>query len=538
MKCNSFKILISLCTIALLSGCNPDLKKSVKDTDKAVYDIIDKSWQANQSDSSADYNLSNKSDIPAIFDAEILPLNTAVALATTNNREYQTIKENIYLTALDQVEIEHIYDGTWFVGAKSGIEKNEDGKGNGTAGSIGIEKLLATGAKISSNISLGCMDILSGDLKSGMSTVISTMISQPLLRGAGRKIALENLTQAERNTLYEIRNFNHYRKDFVTNIIIDYYNLLLLNNLQINASEYCNKMEQIYKNLQVRARIGRVASFEMEQANQDKIQAISEYMTAKRLYEDELDEFKKKLYIPLNQEFTPDTAELDILTSSISAPLQLGEDKSIELAILQRLDLMNAADQSDDAERKVEVASDSIRAELNLVGYASSETPNRSVFGASPAQLRASQEQYSLALELDLPFDRVAEKSNYRRALIDVIRTQRQQQEITETIILEVRKDFRKLQESSQKYNNENSALTLAQKRSDNTISLLGYGRAKTRDVLDAQKDLYRAKNSSTTAMVEYAIANLQLMKDTGIIKIKEDGQWENSLNMVLSETN
>ena len=37
---------------------------------------------------------------------------------------------------------------------------------------------------------------------------------QPLLRGGGRAVTLEPLTQVERNLLYEIRNFARFRKTF------------------------------------------------------------------------------------------------------------------------------------------------------------------------------------------------------------------------------------------------------------------------------------------------------------------------------------
>ena len=56
----------------------------------------------------------------------------------------------------------------------------------------------------------------------------------PLL-GTGGKIALEDLTQAERSVLYDIRAFSLYRKSFVVSIITDYYRILQQKDSVTNA---------------------------------------------------------------------------------------------------------------------------------------------------------------------------------------------------------------------------------------------------------------------------------------------------------------
>ena len=51
-------------------------------------------------------------------------------------------------------------------------------------------------------------------------TVISALpiqFVQPLLRGGGRAVVLEPLTQAERNLLYEIRGYARFREDVLRN---------------------------------------------------------------------------------------------------------------------------------------------------------------------------------------------------------------------------------------------------------------------------------------------------------------------------------
>jgi outer membrane protein TolC len=182
---------------------------------------------------------------------------------------------------------------------------------------------------------------------------------------------------------------------------------------------------------------------------------------------------------------------------------------------------MNAADRVDDAKRKVEIAADAIRAELNLIGAADSRTVDS----------KTTRESYAAGLQLDLPVDRLTEKNAYRRSLIDLTEQQRSYEEAIDAIILQVRKAFRQNQEARRRYEVEFESYQLAERRSKNTLLLLQYDRANTRDVLDAQEDFFDAKNAATDAVVEYAIAGLEFFRDTGTMKIQPDGMWEKSIS-------
>ena len=230
------KTIIILSFSTLISGCGNDMAASVKKTDKSVYDRLDTAWNDDEKlDAAGDYKIEiPQTDPDKIITAaaSVTPLNNitlpeAVAIAAQNNREYTTQKELLYLTALDQTDVEHLYETMFFSNVTSGVRKDGSDKANGTQGDVGFSQLLSTGATITSNISIGSFDILSGNMKSGLATIANAAICQPLLRGAGRKVALENLTQAQQNTLYQIRSFNRFRKVFITTVIKSYYEVLI-----------------------------------------------------------------------------------------------------------------------------------------------------------------------------------------------------------------------------------------------------------------------------------------------------------------------
>jgi len=88
--------------------------------------------------------------------------------------------------------------------------------------------------------------------------------------------------------------------------------------------------------------------------------------------------------------------------------------------------------------------------------------------------------------------------------------------------------------EARQRYQIEQKSAKLAEKRTANTVLLLQYGRANTRDTLDAREDYLDAKNAETEALVDYAVATLEFFRDTEIMKIKPDGMWEKSAPLAL----
>ncbi|MHC4424069.1 MAG: hypothetical protein ACYSWR_05310 [Planctomycetota bacterium] len=59
------------------------------------------------------------------------------------------------------------------------------------------------------------------------------------------------------------------------------------------------------------------------------------------------------------------------------------------------------------------------------------------------------------------------------------------------------------------------------------TFLLLQYGWANTRDVLDARKDLFKAQNVTTAALVDHTITMLSFYLGTGVLQVRPDGMWE-----------
>lgn len=521
------------------AGCSLDPERVSRQTDDAVYSLLEDRWEESFGDG-ADYRIepfsaqTRPERVKEFEQSPVLTLARAAELAMTRTHEYQTAKEHLYLTALNLRDVQHLYEWTPFARAIGGYAKEGDQGGEGgrealgVSGEGGIRKLLASGTVLTSGLSVGYMDVLSGDFRSGLQAIFQAAVTQPLLRGADRKVVLEALTQAEQDTLYAIRDFNRFRQTFLVSVVTEYYRLLFYQMHLKYSREHYLQMLSIYDRMAPLVQAGRLAAFELEQAHQDKIRAWDSYLQARQQYETQKDVLKRMLNIPQEAPIESDVNEWAALADGLR-DLPLTEEQAIEAALNQRLDLANAFDRTLDAQRHAEIAADALKADLTFVGFYSpaNDGTRRYAFGAEPGDLQRVRDRYEATLRLDLPLDREREKNNYKRALIALAQQQRIHQQLTEQVVLEVRKAYRDCQEARQRYQVQKEACRLAQERLEKTLELMQVARAKSRDVLDAQKDSYQAHRAFTEAVFAYSTALLQFYRDTGMLWVKSGGGWE-----------
>jgi len=510
-----------------LVGCTKAQYKA--GADREVYQVLDRKWKP-EFGPQANYRISDvETPSPTSAPAVVVPpsgtltLADAVALATAKNRDYQTQKEDLYLAALALTLARHQFDPL-FSGTLGGDAFRENEEKYITAnGEFGFNLLLATGAQITTSIASDWLRFMTGEPRESLTSVLSGTITQPLLRGGGSKVVLENLTQAERNSLYQCRAFSRFRKTFVVSIITDYFRVLQTLNSVGNARSNYESLKTSQQRLEALAKAGRLPPFQVDQAQQDVLRAEDTYVRAQEQYKQQLDEFKIRLGLPATASIELNPSELAALEAKgVSAP-EYGEDEAIETALAQRLDLANTRDQVDDAERKVGVAANSLLADVNIVGSANVSAPERVRFG----QIEFNHGKYDIGLDVNLPLDRKAERNAYRESLINVVRRQRDYDQAVDEVKLQVRQDYRDLRESSQLYRIQQTSLSLAKRRVESTELLIQAGRADTRDLLEAQSALLQAQNATTAALVSHSIARLNFFRDVEVLQVRSDGFWE-----------
>jgi hypothetical protein len=151
--------------------------------------------------------------------AYLLSLDQAAELAMFNSRQYQDQREDLYLAALP-VALERFSFMAQFLAGSQAIRsyaasEAPGGKENNWAlnNGIGMSKVLPTGALLLLNFSNQTVFNFLNPKKVVSVTALDFSAIQPLLQGGGKAVALESLTTAERNLLYQIRAYARFRKE-------------------------------------------------------------------------------------------------------------------------------------------------------------------------------------------------------------------------------------------------------------------------------------------------------------------------------------
>ncbi len=522
-------VLAAATILGFCGACSPDQYKAK--ADKEVYGIIDSKWEDEFGDKSnymiADSNVpASPNDIRVekiIPPSGILSLTEAVAMATSHNRDYLRQKEQLYLTALDLTLARHRFARQWFGTVDASYTRNSADESVGSDSRLGFNQLLADGAQVGASVAIDWARFLTGDPQTSLGSVLSATVTQPLLRGSGRKIVQENLTQAERNALYQLRSFARYRKTFVVSIVSAYYRVLQRKRSVLNDESSYRRLLESQKRLELMAKAGQASQFDVDEAKQQALSAENSWVQSQQSYESALDDFKVSLTLPTDTKVELDPNELTSLERMVTEQVNYTAETAIETALNWRLDFATSADRVEDAERKVVLAADNLGTELNLVGSAGVNSTERTRID----RLRFHEGTYSLGLEADLPLDRKAERNAYREALISLEQQQRTFENDRDNIELEVRDALRGLNAEAEGYRIQKLALELAADRLEAQQMLFDVGQSNVRLLLDSEGALLAAQNSVIRSMVEFTIARLSFYRDIGVLQVKPDGMWE-----------
>jgi outer membrane protein TolC len=529
--------------------------------------------------------------VPSESGSVIITLEQAITLATQRNRGYLSEKESLYLQALALTLDRHRYTPIFSGSASADLQRtasdvmdpsmfNEAMAGagaviaqleqitgtqadllrayesvvqraGGLAGldepgtrlkeerrvsggaTLGVDLLLRGGGRIAAALTTDFLRFITGDARAGSASTLSLALSQPLLQGAGAKIAAEQLTQAERDALYALRSFTHYRKEFTVDVCAAYYNVLqerdIVRNTWSGLQNFRMSVERerafAQEGLRTQAELGRIVQAQLDNENR--------YINAVRRYQEELDSFKILLGMSTDTAMVLDDSELVSLREQGLDHPEVAAEDAVAVALAARLDLYNERDQVADAKRRVRVAENALLPQVDIVGGANVGTKGDN----NPAALDFNRMTWNAGLDVDPMFDKKAERNAYRAALIDMERARRRGALAEDTVKLEVRAAWRNLEQARRNYDVAQESVRLSERRVEEQQLLAELGEATAQDQVDAQNDLIQSQNNLTSAIIAHTIARLGFWRDMGILYIGKDGLWEETPLQTPSET-
>ncbi|HYW81279.1 MAG TPA: hypothetical protein VE890_16970, partial [Thermoguttaceae bacterium] len=149
----------------------------------------------------------------------------AMRLALQNSRDYQRALEDLYLSALNVTFERFRLDAQFFGGHSTFFTADGPARAGGPSSLLAVDndlqmrKLFAGGGELVVGMANSLVWQFAGPDAYAANTLLDFSLVQPLLRGSGRAVVLEQLTDSERALLANIRQMERFQRGFYTQIV-------------------------------------------------------------------------------------------------------------------------------------------------------------------------------------------------------------------------------------------------------------------------------------------------------------------------------
>jgi outer membrane protein TolC len=209
--------------------------------------------------------------------------------------------------------------------------------------------------------------------------------------------------------------------------------------------------------------------------------------------------------------------------------VEIDEDVAVEIALRNRLDLMNDKARVVDRYRAVEIAADRLESDLNFTASADLRTDSNRDNGI---RFDGEAARYSAGLQFDGPLNRLAERNAYRAAQISYQQQRRSYMASEDTIVNSIRQDLRSLSQNEFTFQTSRQQLIAATRQVEETrrqaLSAEQRDSSTTQDLLLALNGLRGARNGLISSWINYEVSRISLFIDLELLLLDESGRWIN----------
>jgi hypothetical protein len=256
-------------------------------------------------------------DTGSLRDVPRFTLANLMELAMINSREYQTRKEVLYRSALlvTRQRYQFYLNPTPFNNGSGAFFRHSRDAGTTVnrltvPSTVGFQQTLCTGGELLTRFANSVVLTFNGP--SGFAADVSSeMVFDFQQTVFQRDIRFENLTQAERDVVYALRDYLRFRKQLFRDIANQYYNLLLAyRTIEINSQDYFTNSRGFLQSQSEYRTAEKIPRIQVDQFEQNVLRTRSNIITNCFALEAALDLLKIRLGLPTEMPINIDLTEL------------------------------------------------------------------------------------------------------------------------------------------------------------------------------------------------------------------------------------
>ncbi|MEM6793575.1 MAG: TolC family protein, partial [Acidobacteriota bacterium] len=365
----------------------------------------------------------------------------------------------------------------------------------------------------------------------GYRSNLTLTLTQPLLRGFGRRATERPLRLARARVALSLRDFETQVIEVLREVESQYWSLVAERAQRDVAEQALRLAEELHEQNRIRVDVGTLASFELLESEAGIATRQEELLSERASVRDAQDRLMSALGLRdldlWNLEVVPETrpevefAEIDLRRAVTSALAQRPEMRR------QRREILDQADE-------VEFRRQALRPQLDLeVGYGLSgrggDFIDRDFLTGEILETRPGGYQDALdqlaggqfsswraGLTLTLPLQNRAAKAEASRARLEASRRGMRLRALEIEIIREVRENARALETSREAILTARASVALEEKALDAEKLRHLSGLSTSFRVLEQQEDLTAARNREVTAVTNYRRALMEFERSAG----------------------
>ena len=470
---------------------------------------------------------------PTRFREKVFTLTDALAYAQRHRREYQTAKEDLYLSAL-ALTLEHHLWTPQFAASLRGVYGNygeirDFDQATRFVADLSVAQRLPYGGEFTAAMVSTLIRDVGRSITASEGSQIQLGLEIPFLRGAGH-LAQENLIRLERSLTYAVRSFERFRRQQIVNVAQQYFSLLASKQAVIDAGDSLESAREDLAKAIGFQDTGRGSPLETGRVEVRLLQQQGSLATRRESFRAATDRFKILIGMPVSEPIG-----LDDLEDIASIERQIAEGKYPLLRLLRaagepeyatgiasryRLDLLTSQDRVGDAERGVAIAKNALLPNLDWISSLTYDTdPEHYQLGAFEQARATWRTEVLLSMN-----DRFRERNDYRSSLIDVHRARRNHVEQLERVRADVLSAINQIRLQEQLVEVRWRNLQVADNQRSFARDRYEKGYLSNRDLVEAEDDYVRVQNQLNEAKTARWSALLNFRLATGTLRIDEKG--------------
>jgi hypothetical protein len=223
------------------------------------------------------------------------------------------------------------------------------------------------------------------------------------------------------------------------------------------------------------------------------------------------------------------------LESITLEPMELSTVDALQIARVHRLDWMNARASLVDQWRLIAFNANALRSNLTVT-----INGDMSTIGNNPLRFESATGNFTAGLRFDAPITRLAERNNYRQALIQYQQQRRGLIQFEDATNVGLRQDMRVLKQLEINMEIQRRAVAIAVRRVDQSREVLNQppgpvapgqppsslGPTAAQNLLSALQSLSDAQNAFMSVWLQYYSNRLETYVDLGIMRLDDRGIW------------